>query len=81
MRARGALAMMLGLTGCVGAPPVVLKGDDSFVTVSQPTHSSKSASREVASDYCQKLNKRAVFLSDACPEATCVERTVTYWCQ
>lgn len=83
MRARiGVVALLLaGLAGCIGAPPAVLKGDDSFVTVSQPDHTRKSATNAVAAAYCQEHGKRSVFLSDACPVAACTERSITYWCK
>jgi hypothetical protein len=75
------LAVLVALLGCVRSAPVVLKGDESFVTVSRPAHTSKAAVREVAEDYCQQYGKRSVLLSDACPEAQCDERTITFWCQ
>ena len=68
------------LAGCATSSPTVLKGDDSFVTVSQPDHTRKSVATEVARDYCQQRGKRAGFLSDACPEASCAQRAITYWC-
>ena len=77
---RTPVMLMALLVGCATGEPAVLKGNDSFVTVSQPEHSRKSASTEVARDYCQQRGKRAVFLSDACPEASCAQRAITYWC-
>ena len=59
----------------------VIKGDDSFVTVTQPEHTRKSASTEVAQDYCHRRGKTAVFLTDACPDVTCTARAITYWCR
>ena len=81
MRAWKAFILVGTLAGCTGAPPVVLKGDELFVTVSQPEHTRKSAVTEVARAYCQSFGKRATLLSDACPEAKCAERSITYWCQ
>lgn len=79
MRRASTLLVVL-LPGCSGAAPVVLKGDDSFVTVSQPDHTRKAAATDVARSYCLARGKRAVFLSDACPQASCAQRAVTYWC-
>ena len=76
-----AATLLVVLGGCTGGPPVVLKGNDSFVTVSQPDHTRKAAVNEVAHDYCAAYAKRAVFLSDACPEATCTQKAITYWCR
>ena len=81
MRILSTFTLVASLTACVGSTPVVLKGDESFVTVSQPLHTRKSASSEVAGEYCRQYGKRAVFLSDACPEPKCAERSITYWCR
>jgi putative hemolysin len=81
MRAGRTIAMCLALAGCQGAPPEIVKTDGSFVTVSQPRHTKEAAAKEVANSYCRQQGLRAVFLSDACPEAACAERSITYWCR
>lgn len=81
MRTVLSLVVLTALTGCVGSTPVVLKSDDSFVTVSRPDHTSKSATKEVAAAYCRQHGKRAELLSDTCPQAACAERSITYWCR
>jgi hypothetical protein len=75
-----ALLLPLAIVGCVGAAPEVIKGDGAFVTVSQPEHTRKSASSEVAQAYCAQQGMKAVFLSDACPQSSCAQRAITYWC-
>ena len=81
MRSAATLALLAVLTGCAGPSPEVLKGNQSFVTVSRPENTSRAATKDVANAYCGQHGKRAVFLSDACPEAYCAERSVTFWCQ
>ena len=81
MRVLLTLAMLAPLTACTGPTPVVLKGNESFVTVSHPDHTSEAVARKVAMAYCEKYNKRAALLSDACPVAKCTERSIIYWCR
>ena len=71
----------LVLLGCAGEPPTVVQGDSSFVTVTQPGHTRKSAVKEVAQSYCARHGKRAVMLSSTCPDAACQERELTFWCR
>ena len=75
------LAMLAPLTACTGPTPVVLKGNESLVTVSHPDHTSEAVVRKVAMAYCEKYNKRAALLSDACPVAKCAEPSIIYWCR
>jgi hypothetical protein len=69
------------LLSCAGEPPTVVKGDSSFVTVTQPKHTRKSAVKEVAQSYCDQYGKHAVMLSSICPDATCPEQELTFWCR
>jgi hypothetical protein len=69
------------LLGCAGGAPTVVKGDGSFVTVTQPEHTRKSAVKEVAQSYCAQHGKHAVMLSRICPDATCPEQELTFWCR
>ncbi len=79
-RPLASLLLVAATAGCIAATPVVIKGNDTFVTVSQPEHSRKSASTEVARDYCRQRGRSAVFLTDVCPQGACAERAITYWC-
>jgi hypothetical protein len=71
----------VALLGCAGEPPSIVKGDGSFVTVTRPEHTKPSAVKEVAQSYCDQYGKHATMLSDVCPDETCPEKELTFWCR
>ena len=81
MRVLLTLPRLAPLTACTCSTPWGQKGNETFVTVSHPDHTSEAVVRKVAMAYCEKYNKRAALLSDACPVAKCAERSIIYWCR
>jgi hypothetical protein len=82
MRSASLPLVVLGaLAGCAGEPPTIVRSDGTFVTVTQPEHTRQSATKEVADGYCQEHGKRATFLSDVCPDPTCAQKELTFWCK